>query len=95
MKNTVTALRPYAHGGIHPQPAYREEAKDGTNSMKIPDIVVYPDYTENSGTLVCKLGQGRQQIKDLWDKLPKMRDSAQCIPTLHAPNKKRLIRQAL
>ena len=34
-------------------------------------------------------------IKDLWDKLPKFRDSMDSVPTLHIPNKKTLIEKAL
>ncbi len=37
----------------------------------------------------------KEQIKDLWDKLPIFRDSMDEVPTIHVPNKKELIRTAL
>ena len=73
----------------------REEVDYGINYMGLPVIVVYPDYGEKSDIIICKSKTIRKQISDLWDKLPKFRDSMKSIPTLHVPNKKILIRNAL
>lgn len=37
----------------------------------------------------------KQEIKDLWDKLPIFRDSMNSVPTIHVPYKKALIKLAL
>ena len=57
--------------------------------------MVYPDYSEKSDIIMCESKRVRKKIKDLWDKLPKFRDSMGSVPTFHVPNKKTLIRQAL
>ena len=75
--------------------ALREEVDYGINSMGLPVIVVYPDHDEKSDIIICASNTIRKQIKDLWDKLPTFRDSMKCVPTLHVPNKKSLIRKAL
>ena len=75
--------------------ALREEVDYGINSMGLPVIVVYPDFSEKSDIIVCKTKAIRKQVEELWDKLPKFRDSMEEVPTIHVPNKKRLIRNAL
>ena len=75
--------------------ALREEVDYGINSMDLPVIVVYPDFSKESDILGCQSKTIRKQIKDLWDKLPKFRDSMADVPTLHVPNKQSLIRKAL
>ena len=75
--------------------ALREEVDYGINSMGLPVIVVYPDFSEKSDIIVCETKAIRKQVKDLWDKLPKFRDSMEDVPTIHVPNKKELIRNAL
>jgi hypothetical protein len=75
--------------------ALREEIDYGINTKRLPVIVVYPDYSEKSNIIYCSTKTIKQQIKDLWDKLPIFRDSMDVVPTLHIPNKKALIRQAL
>ena len=67
----------------------------GINSMELPVIVVYPDFSEKSDIIVCESKEIRKKIKNLWDKLPKFRDSMKDVPTLHVPNKKSLIKKAL
>lgn len=56
-------------------------------------IVIYPDYKTNDKLLSnnCLI----QDVKDLWDKLPKFRDSMSDVPTLHIPMNKELIEKAL
>lgn len=75
--------------------ALREEVDYGINSMGLPVIVVYPDYGAKSDIIVCGSKAIREQVKDLWSKLPKFRDSMKSVPTLHVPNDKELIRRAL
>ena len=75
--------------------ALREEVDYGINDQGLPVIVVYPDYSEKSDIIFCGSKTIKQQIKDLWDKLPRFRDSMGEVPTLHVPNKKDLIRKSL
>ncbi|MCY3820153.1 MAG: hypothetical protein OXH52_12445 [Gammaproteobacteria bacterium] len=67
----------------------------GINDMGLPVIVVYPDFSEKSDIIGCESKTIRKQIKDLWNNLPKFRDSMGDVPTIHVPNKKSLIRKAL
>ena len=75
--------------------ALREEVDYGINSRGLPVIVVYPDYKEKSDIISCESKKLRKKIKDLWDTLPKFRDSMENVPTIHVPNKKSLIQKAL
>ncbi len=75
--------------------ALREEIDFGINTNGLPVIVVYPDYSEKSDIINCSSKTIKQQIKNLWDNLPKFRDSMSEVPTIHVPNKKSLIKQAL
>ena len=75
--------------------ALREEVDYGINSMGLPVIVVYPDFSEKSDIIGCESKTIRKQIKDLWDKVPKFRDSMTGVPTFHVPNKQSLIKKAL
>ena len=75
--------------------ALREEMDYGINAKGLPVIVVYPEYSEKSDIVNCSSSTIRQQIKNLWDKLPIFRNSMEEVPTLHVPNKKSLIRKAL
>lgn len=74
--------------------ALREEIDYGINTKGLPVIVVYPEYSEKSD-IVTSEKKFKKQIKDLWDSLPKFRDSMKDVPTLHIPNKKDLIKKAL
>nr|WP_243734623.1 TIR domain-containing protein [Idiomarina aquatica] len=75
--------------------AIREEIDYGINTLGLPVIVVYPEHTEKSDIINCQSKTFKKQIKDLWDKLPKFRDSMDSVPTLHIPNKKALIEKSL
>ena len=57
--------------------------------------MVYPDFREKSDIRICDSQRIRQQVKDLWKKLPSLRDSMKNVPTLHVPNKRQVIRGAL
>ena len=71
--------------------ALREEVDYGINSMELPVIVVYPDFSKESDIIGCESQTIRKQIRDLWDKLPKFRDSMPDVPTRHVPYKQSLI----
>ena len=75
--------------------ALREEINYGINTKILPVIVVYPEYSEKSDIINCSSETVKQQIKNLWDKLPIFRDSMKKVPTIHVPNKKILIKKAL
>lgn len=75
--------------------ALREEIDYGINNQELPVIVVYPDFSEKSDIINCSTNQIKQQVKNLWDKLPTFRDSRYQVPVIHIPNKKNLIRSAL
>lgn len=75
--------------------ALREEIDYGINTRGLPVIVVYPDYNAESDIINCSSTSIRQQIKNLWDKLPIFRNSMSEVPTLHLPMKKDLIRKGL
>lgn len=74
--------------------ALREEINYGIKTCGLPIIVVYPDYSEKSD-IVTNNGTVKQQIKDLWDKLPAFRDNMASVPTVHIPLSKSLISQCL
>lgn len=73
--------------------ALREEIDYGINDQGLPIIVVYPGYDSKESLL--KNGSLKQEIKDLWAKLPIFRDSMKNVPTLHIPMKKEIIKNAL
>jgi len=75
--------------------ALREEVNFGIGKNGLPAIVVYPDYTEKSDIINCGSNTIKQQIKNLWDKLPAFRDQMAEVPTMHVPNKKQVIKSAL
>ena len=75
--------------------ALREEVDYGINSRGLPVIVVYPNFSEKSDIIFCRKEVIRPQIKELWCKLPKFRDSMKKVPTIHVPNRKALIKKAL
>ena len=75
--------------------ALREEVDYGINNRGLPVIVVYPDYSEKMDIVNFDTKSIKKKITDLWDRLPKFRDSMDDVPTLHLPNKKALIRSAL
>ncbi|MBF3653965.1 hypothetical protein ISF86_29930 [Burkholderia pseudomallei] len=73
--------------------ALREEVDYGINTLGLPIIVIYPDYDTKASLL--QNGSLKQEIKNLWDKLPKFRDSMHEVPTLHVPMNKDLITKSL
>lgn len=90
-KNIIIFLSVYTRNSQ----ALREEVDYGINTKGLPIIVVYPDFSEKSDIINCQTNTIKKQIKNLWDKLPKFRDSMEEVPTIHLPNKKNLIESAL
>lgn len=73
--------------------ALKEEIDYAINTLGLPIIVVYPDYslkTEIAGDNGIK-----QQVKNLWDKLPVFRDNMHKVATFHIPCTKECIKMAL
>lgn len=75
--------------------ALREEIDYAINTKGLPVIVVYPEFSEKSDIINCEKKTFEKQVKDLWDKLPVLRDSMDEVPTLHIPNNKSEIEKAL
>lgn len=75
--------------------ALREEINYGANTLGLPIIVVYPEYENKSDIINCKSENFKQQIIDLWDSFPTLREAMKVVPTLHMPYKKELTRTAL
>lgn len=73
--------------------ALREEIDYGVNTLGLPVIVIYPDY--NSSNNILHNNRLKQEVKTLWDRLPALRDSMKCVPTLHLPMSKEIIAKAL
>ncbi|PHA26087.1 hypothetical protein COI69_30085 [Bacillus cereus] len=75
--------------------ALREEIEYGIGTKGLPVIIIYPEYQDKSDITNCKTNTIKDEIKNLWDKLPALRDSMQNVPTIHLPYKKELIKKAL
>ncbi|MBD2188448.1 toll/interleukin-1 receptor domain-containing protein [Pseudanabaena mucicola] len=73
--------------------ALREEIDYGINVLGLPIIIIYPDYETKESLL--QNGSLKNEIKNLWDKLPILRDSMNKVPTLHVPMNKALITKSL
>ena len=73
--------------------ALREEIDYAINDQGLPLIVIYPEY----GTKESLLSSGslKQSVKNLWSKVPVLRDSIDKVPSLHVPMVKALISSAL
>lgn len=72
-----------------------EEIDYGINTKGLPIIVIYPEYSEKSDIINCESKTFKQQIKNLWNKLPIFRDSMHKVPTIHIPMNKALIEKTL
>ncbi|MBM7342046.1 TIR domain-containing protein [Pantoea coffeiphila] len=73
--------------------ALAEEIDYGINDRGLPVIIIYPDY--DTAQSLLENNNLKQSIKDLWEKLPVLRDSMSSVPTLHVPLNKDLITRAL
>lgn len=75
--------------------ALREEIDYGINTIGLPVIVIYPEYSDKQSLLTPSGGGLNSTIKSLWEKLPIFRDSKSKVPVLHVPMSKVLIKSAL
>lgn len=73
--------------------ALREEIDYGINDQGLPVIVIYPEYSTKESLL--NNGVLKQEVKNLWGRLPVFRDSMSKVPTLHVPMNKELIKTSL
>lgn len=73
--------------------ALKEEIDYAINTLGLPIIVVYPDFSTKED--IANASGIRQQVKNLWDKLPVLRDNMGKVATIHVPMNKTLIRYAL
>ncbi|WP_244951335.1 TIR domain-containing protein [Serratia nevei] len=74
--------------------ALREEIDYGINTLGLPVIVIYPDYSTKE-SLLDRNNILISQIQNLWGKIPTFRDSMSLVPTLHIPMNKALISHSL
>lgn len=73
--------------------ALKEEIDYGINTCGLPIIVIYPEYSTKESIL--NNGHLKQEVKDLWGKLPIFKNSMFTVPTLHVPLMQKLINSAL
>lgn len=72
--------------------ALREEIRYGVDVLGLPIIIVYPEHKA-----IFDKGKNKfnQEIIELWDKLPILRDSLDKVPTIHIPFNKDKLKSAL
>lgn len=75
--------------------ALKEEIEYGINELKLPIIVVYPEFSTKEELLTSDRKNLNSKVTNLWDKLPVFRDNKNKIPVLHLPMNKELIRNGL
>ncbi|MCJ0826259.1 TIR domain-containing protein [Luteimonas sp. 50] len=73
--------------------ALREEVDYAINDQGLPVIVIYPDYETKESLLTNN--NLSDEVKNLWGKLPVLRDSMSKVPTIHVPMNKALIEKTL
>lgn len=73
--------------------ALREEIDYGINTCGLPIIVVYPEYKDRSEITYCN--KFRNEVVNLWDKLPVFRNNMNKVPILHIAMNKNDISLAL
>ncbi|WP_299183180.1 TIR domain-containing protein [uncultured Chryseobacterium sp.] len=75
--------------------ALREEIDYGINELKLPIIVIYPEFNNKEDLLTHERKNLNTSVKNLWNKLPVFRDNKHKVPVLHIPMNKELIRLSL
>mgnify|MGYP003278761266 CR=1 FL=1 len=73
--------------------ALREELDYGINTLNLPVIVIYREFTKKED--IADGNNIKQQIKKLWDLISIFRDSKNKVSILHIPYDKSLITSAL
>ncbi|WP_312324201.1 TIR domain-containing protein [Soonwooa sp.] len=75
--------------------ALREEIEYGINDLKLPIIVIYPEFSTKEDLLTSDKKNLNSKVTTLWNKLPAFRDNKNKIPVLHLPLNKVLIKNGL
>ncbi|KAA6322888.1 hypothetical protein EZS27_027615 [termite gut metagenome] len=75
--------------------ALREEIDYGINTLGLPVIVIYPEYSDKQSLLTPTGKSLNNAINSLWNNLPIFRDSKSKVPVLHISLDKTLIEWAL
>jgi len=70
-----------------------EELDYGINTLGLPVIVVYPDYSYNSS--IADDHSPNQRARALWDRIPVFKNNYYKVPTVHVPMDKDYIAKAL
>lgn len=73
--------------------ALKEELEYGMNSQKLPVIVIYPEYSEKMD--VANSAGIKQNIKNLWDRVPTFKKYMYTVATIHIPMEQSIIISAL
>ncbi len=73
--------------------ALNEEIDYGINTLGLPIIIIYPEYSIKQSLL--ENGELKQVVKNLWNNIPIFRASIGKIPTLHVPMNREIIKEAL
>lgn len=73
--------------------ALKEELEYGIATQGLPVIVIYPDYAEK--THIADAYGIKQNIKNLWSKVPTFQKYMNDVATIHVPMKQTLISYAL
>lgn len=75
--------------------ALREEIEYGINYLKLPIIVIYPEFSTKEDLLTSDKKNLNSKVTNLWNKLPILRDNKYKVPVLHIPMNKELIKLSL
>ena len=74
--------------------ALKEEIDYGINTLSLPVIVIYPDFS-NKSDIVDENKHFLSQIKKLWEKIPVFKDNMHKVATIHIPFKQALLKKCL
>lgn len=74
-------------------PAVKEELEYGMKIQGLPVIVIYPEYSEK--TDIADSNGIKQNIKNLWNKVPTFKKYMGDVGTIHVPMQQSLIKYAL
>lgn len=73
--------------------ALKEEIEYGVGELGLPLIIVYPDY--RTGDSLLRQDSIKNEIRSLWNKIPRLRDLIMTVPSIHIPYSKEHIKAAL
>lgn len=72
-----------------------EELTCGVGTMRLPLIIVYPDYKKIPELVDSTTGHLCKDIKKMWLEVPVLKECLRLVPTLHIPFNKECIKAAL